>query len=132
MKRLFLSFLLFLTLTPMVWASTPLEMNTLKGSGVQIPERYVPPVLGNGSLWLAVDWNGSQPQSRYSGVFRSGRRYGDPKYDLLTLGWFLQGVEIDGKEFLTADEWTQTLDVPNGCMRKCPRTPKLSSRQMVV
>lgn len=117
MKRLLLSFLLFLTLVPLAWSSTPLEMNTRKGSGPQMPERYVPPVLGNGSLWLAVDWNGSQPQSRYSGVFRSGRRYGDPKYDLLTLGWFLQGVEIDGKEFLAADEWTQTLDVQNGCMR---------------
>lgn len=104
-------------------AEVPLSANTREGSGAAVPARYVSPVIGNGSLWLHVDWTGGQRQKEFAGVYREGMRYGTPAFQLLSHGWFQQGIEMNGEEIIDAPKWSQSLDVPNYCMKSALEFP---------
>ncbi len=84
-------------------------------SKAQADDRYYPPVLGNGDLSLAIDYEGCQRQITRQfmtpAIFRAGKRYFAPGYPLINFGYFMQ-------DFGSSDliDWTQTLDTENAIM----------------
>ncbi len=107
-----ISFLIFAA--PLTAVEVPLDRNKLTGSGTTIPEKYVPPMISNGSISFEIDWTGGQGQRTYTGVWRAGRRYSMPDAKLIPYGWFEQRISVDGKQIDGFEQWAQTLDVHNG------------------
>ncbi len=90
------------------------QINTIRGTGQNVPEGYVPPLISNGSLSLIIDYMGGQSQRQYVAmtpvVYWAGRRYGPPKDELIPFGHFEQEYAINGKVYTQPDSWEQTLD----------------------
>lgn len=111
----------------------PLSANTTQGTGKAFPKKYVPPMIGNGSISLAIDWTGSQYQKAYSGIWRAGRRYSaGEKFTLIPFGWFEQKIAIDGKNVDSFEKWSQTLDVENGVVINSGLTPEIEQIMTVI
>lgn len=84
----------------------------------KIPAGYVPPVLGNGSLCLQVDYQGCQAQRPYAkmvpGILWAGRRYGLPGAHLVPFGRFEQELSSGAQTYKEPSSWTQTLNTKDG------------------
>jgi len=82
------------------------------------PRGYVPPVLGNGSLCLQVDYQGSQVQRPYAqmvpGILWAGRRYNLPGAQLVPFGRFEQKLSCAGQTYEAPSRWTQSLNTQDG------------------
>lgn len=98
--------------------SDPLR-GVLCGKGDRLPEGYVPPILSNGEISLALDWTcGMDPSTNYyrlePGVYLAGRRHSAPRWGLFDFGKINTRVVIDGRASPFPCEWTQTLDIAHG------------------
>lgn len=88
------------------------------GEGASVPEGYVPPIIGNGSIVTSVDFLGKQIQRKYVSFFPevvwAGRRSNIPNTSLITMGHFDDEISIDGKPLGAPQKWKQTLDTRRG------------------
>lgn len=91
---------------------------TVSSPDGSLPRGYVPPVLGNGSLCLQVDYQGCQVQRPYAkmipGILWAGRRYGVPGALLVPFGRFEQVLSFAGQTYKEPSSWTQTLNAKEG------------------
>lgn len=88
--------------------------NTVSGVKGSMPDRYVPPLISNGSLCMLIDNQGGQFQRGYCGmtpgILWAGRRYGPPNDQLVPFGHFEQGISVDGRPCGAPARWTQSLN----------------------
>lgn len=76
---------------------------------------YNPVPVGNGNLYLQVDYQGAMFQRDFShgmlpGIRRAGFRYDSSAHELVPFGWFEHELAGAGEP----TEWTQTLDLDGG------------------
>lgn len=88
--------------------------STASGIGDSDPDRYVPPLISNGSLCMLIDGQGCQFQREYGKmtpvIYWAGRRYGPPNDQLIPFGHFEQELSIAGKPCGAPVRWSQTLN----------------------
>lgn len=102
-------------------------MHLIKSLDGTIPSNYVPPLIGNGSLCLLVDYTGAQIQKEYFDygpyfgalvpmIWWAGRRYDDPLRKLIPFGHFETLVKINGVDTkqIQRTSWEQELNVDGG------------------
>lgn len=87
----------------------------VSGTGLDVPDGYVPAMLSNGSLCMTADHLGGVPfpskRTRSchlsTGIFIAGRRL---LYNIYGHGSYRLTLSLDGKQLVKPDRWTQTLD----------------------
>ena len=97
--------------------SDPLE-GVLVGRGATVPDGYVPPILANGELTLALDWTcGMKTNSgwtAFQGTYLAGRRHSAPNWQLFNFARLNATASVDGRAIAYPEKWEQRLDVKRG------------------
>lgn len=97
--------------------SNPLE-GVLVGRGATVPDGYVPPILANGELTLALDWTcGMKTNSgwtAFQGTYLAGRRHSAPNWQLFNFARLNATASVDGRAIAYPEKWEQRLDVKRG------------------
>lgn len=103
-----------------VFALSPITIfahwvNTTNGEGEKTDSgKYACALISNGSISTQIDNLGVQKQKKYvsfsPAVAWEGRRYGAPKPELISHGWFDTSFTVDGKLQNKPVKWSQSLN----------------------
>ena len=90
----------------------------IRSEGASVCKGYAPPLLMNGELAMTVDRSFAvlpNRESQYSqGIFLQGRRFGNPRRELLPQGGWRKVLLVDGREPFGPVRWEQELDIKSG------------------